>query len=78
MAADMGPYSAIENTEFKDMVKVLEPCYKEPSHVHVSQYVVLPCINQHKLQLLRNYQVAVLQWSITDILCYLFLLFSFS
>ncbi len=53
MAADMGPYSAIENTEFKDMVKVLEPCYKEPSHVHVSQSVVLPCINQHKLQLFR-------------------------
>lgn len=36
-----------ENTGFKYMVKVLEPSVV---------ILVLPCINEHKLQLLRNYQ----------------------
>lgn len=44
-----------------------QPSYSVPSHVHLSQSIVLPCINENKLQLLRNYQpVEVLQWNNTD------------
>ncbi len=40
MAAGMRPYSAVENTEFKHMVKVLKPHYNVPSCVHLSQSIV--------------------------------------
>ncbi len=39
IAADMQPHSVVENTGFKHIVRVLEPRYNGPSHVHVSQSV---------------------------------------
>ncbi len=50
IAADVWAYVVLENTGFKHVVRVLEPIYNVPSRVHFSQSVVLPCINERKLQ----------------------------
>ncbi len=56
ITANMQPHMVLENKGFKHMVKLLEPHYNVPSSVHFSQSVALPYINEHKLQLFRNYQ----------------------
>lgn len=38
------------------MVKLLDLCYIVPSRVHVHQSNVVLCIDEHKLQLLLDYQ----------------------
>ncbi len=43
MATDMQPHSAVENTGFKHVAKVLEFQYNVPSHVHVNQSCAALC-----------------------------------
>ena len=40
IAADMRPYSVVENAGFKNMLNVIEPRYNIPSRAHFSQTVI--------------------------------------
>ena len=40
IAADLRPYSVVENVGFKHMIKVIEPRYQLPSRPHFSQKII--------------------------------------
>lgn len=50
IAADMRPYSVVENKGFKNMVKVLEPRYEIPSRTHFSMKIVPDLYEQEKIK----------------------------
>lgn len=73
ISANMWPYFIRQNSGFKHLLRVLEFCYNAPSHVHVSQSIVLLCINE---QLFKNNQhFIVLRWRIADIFIYFYLFY---
>ena len=48
IAADMRPYSVVQNEGFKHMLKVLEPRYDIPSRTHFSEKIVPSLYEQEK------------------------------
>ena len=48
IAADMRPYSVVENKGFKNMIKVLEPRYEIPSRTHFTTKIVPALYEEQK------------------------------
>ncbi|XP_056102446.1 E3 SUMO-protein ligase ZBED1-like [Rhinichthys klamathensis goyatoka] len=51
IAADMRPYSVVENAGFKNMLNVIEPRYTIPSRAHFSQTVIPDLYQKTKAQI---------------------------
>lgn len=51
IAADMRPYSVVENAGFKNMLHVIEPRYNIPSRAHFSQTVIPALYQKTKAQI---------------------------
>lgn len=54
IAADLRPYSVVENTGFKHMMKVTEPRYEIPSHPHLSQKVIPALYERAKIAVVHD------------------------
>ena len=54
IAADMRPYSIVENKGFKNIVKVHEPRYEIPSHTHFSKKIVPDLYEQEKIKIVEE------------------------
>lgn len=51
IAADMRPYSVMENADFKNMLNVIEPRYTIPSRAHFSQTIIPALYKKTKAQI---------------------------
>lgn len=54
IAADLRPYSVVENPGFRHLLKTLEPRYKLPSRSHFTEKVIPALYNQTKVQVMAS------------------------
>lgn len=67
ISTDLQPYSVVENTGFKHILKVIEPQYEIPSRPHISQKVIPALYEQVKAAVVHDLSKASAVALTTDV-----------